>query len=340
MADAFSDIWSSTGVSKPTEPPRKLGTLASTPPVPGRAQNDVFTLLAAAGSSSTVGSRSATPGQPSALGSAAAARPMQKAASTGTALGGNDAFSGLLSGFSATQSSNNTNLTIAQRAALVEKERQERAQQKQQTHNTVPVASAWAGLDALGNSSITNPHTSPPSHDPLDDLGFGTFASSSPQAPPIKVTQSAPPPDDDWGFGEFASQSPAAPSSKQKATSASQFDDLLGFDDFAAPSVPRPSRSPDPPPRSNTPGDFDFGNREDGLLGNQSSDDDDILGDLSKPVEKLAAVSARYIYITIGSRCDRIAEAVRAQYSLSPTLAVRTTFSGCITTSSHPWTDS
>ncbi|KAH9854938.1 hypothetical protein C2E23DRAFT_774759 [Lenzites betulinus] len=285
MSDAFSDIWSSTGVSKPAEPPRKLGSLASTPPAPGRPQNDVFSLLAAAGSSSTVGSRSITPAQSPAIGSNVAARPIQKAASTGTALGGNDAFSGLLSGFSAAQSSNNTNLTIAQRAALVERERRELAQQQQQTASAAPVASAWAGLDALGGSS----HASAPSHDPLDDLGFGAFTSPTPQAPPIKVTQSAPPPEDDWAFGEFASPPAAAHSSKQKTAAASQFDDLLGFDDFAAPSAPRQSHSPAPPARSGTPGDFDFGNREDGLLANQSDDDDDILGDLSKPVEKLAA---------------------------------------------------
>lgn len=292
MSDAFSDLWNSTGVAKPAEPPRKLGSLASASPAPAaarRPQNDVFSMLAAAGSSSNVGSRSVTPAHTPALGSNGPAKPIQKAASTGTALGGSDAFSGLLSGFSSTQSANGANLTIAQRAALAEKERRERAQQ--QTSNPPQAAHAWAGLDALGGSSATaNTQSSTTSHDPLDDLGFGAFTSSSTStSPPIKVTQSAPQADDDWGFGEFSSQ--PAPAGKRKGPAASGFDDLLGFDDFSAPAASRQSSSP-APPRSDTLGDFDFGNREDGLLGGQSSDEDDILGDLSKPVEKLAAVSA------------------------------------------------
>ncbi|KAL1944085.1 hypothetical protein VTO73DRAFT_3270 [Trametes versicolor] len=293
MSDAFSDLWNSTGVAKPAEPPRKLGSLASASPAPAaarRPQNDVFSMLAAAGSSSNVGSRSVTPAHTPALGSNGSAKPIQKAASTGTALGGSDAFSGLLSGFSSTQSANGANLTIAQRAALAEKERRERAQQ--QTSNPPQAAHAWAGLDALGGSSATaNTQSSTTRHDPLDDLGFGAFTSSSTStSPPIKVTQSAPQADDDWGFGEFSSQpAPApAPAGKRKGPAASGFDDLLGFDDFSAPAASRQSSSP-APPRSDTLGDFDFGNREDGLLGGQSSDEDDILGDLSKPVEKLAA---------------------------------------------------
>ncbi|KAI0638600.1 hypothetical protein C8Q77DRAFT_1091841 [Trametes polyzona] len=293
MSDAFSDLWNSTGVSKPAEPPRKLGALASAAPAPNaprKPQNDVFSMLAAAGSSSTVGSRSGTPAQSPALGSNVAAKPMQKAASTGTALNGGDAFSNLLSGFS-TQSANTTNLTMAQRAALAEKERRERAQQQQQqTTGPASASSAWAGLDALGATTASTRAPSA-SHDPLDDLGFGAFTSSSssasaPKAAPLKAIQSAPPPEDDWGFGEFSSQPAGA--SGQKNAAASQFDDLLGIDDFAPPSAPRQSSSP-APPRSDTPGDFDFGDREDGLLGNHSADEDDILGDLGKPVEQLTA---------------------------------------------------
>ncbi|KAI0650851.1 hypothetical protein C8Q79DRAFT_409656 [Trametes meyenii] len=294
MSDAFSDLWNSTGAAKPAEPPRKLGTLGSVTPsqtAPRKPQNDVFSMLAAAGSSSTVGSRSVTPAHTPVLGSNVAAKPMQKAASASPALGGGDAFSGLLSGFSSTQSANSANLTMAQRAALAEKERRQHAQH-QASLPPPSASSAWAGLDALGgSSSTTKAHSSTPRHDPLDDLGFGAFSgSTTSNPPPITATKSAPPLDDDWGFGEFASQPTAAPppSSARKTAPASQFDDLLGFDDFAAPSSHRKSPSP-APPASNEPGDFDFGNREDGLLGNQSSDEDDILGDLGKPVEKLAA---------------------------------------------------
>ena len=242
-------------------------------------------MLAAASSSSTVTSRSVTPAQSSAFGSTVAAKPMQKAASTGTALGKGDAFSDLLSGFTGAQSSNNTNLTMAQRAALAEQERKQRAQQ--QTSNTPAHAasSAWAGLDALGASSTTT-HTSSAGHDPLDDLGFGAFSSGT-SAPP-KATKPAHA-GDDWGLEDFISQPAPAPAPTGKSASSSKIDDLLAFDDFAGPSGSHHSPSP-APQRSNTPGEFDFGNREDRLLDNQSSDEDDILGDLSKPVEKLAAV--------------------------------------------------
>ncbi|KAI0371504.1 hypothetical protein BV20DRAFT_965253 [Pilatotrama ljubarskyi] len=291
MSDAFSDLWNSTGVSKPAQPPPKLGSVvsaSSAQPATRKPQNDVFSMLAAAGSSSSVGSRSVTPAQSPALGLNATAKPMQKAASTGTSLGNGDIFSGLLSGFSSSQSSNSANLTIAQRAALVEKERRERAQQ--QASSPQPhTPSAWAGLDALGATSAAANTTT--GHDPLADLGFGSFSTATtitPSTARSKPAQSASPPDDDWGLEDFASRPAAVPASKGKAASTTKFDDLLGFDDFHTPSSTRPSASP-APPASDSPGDFDFGDREDGLLGNQSSDDDDILGDLSKPVEKVVA---------------------------------------------------
>ena len=51
-------------------------------------------------------------------------------------------------------------------------------------------------------------------------------------------------------------------------------------------------------PQNDTLGDFDFGEREDGLLGDHSGDEDDILGDLGKPVEELQAVS-RFLFLHI-----------------------------------------
>ena len=38
-----------------------------------------------------------------------------------------------------------------------------------------------------------------------------------------------------------------------------------------------------PPSRSDTPGDFDFGDRENALLDDDSGSEDDILGDLGRP---------------------------------------------------------
>ncbi|KAI8982783.1 hypothetical protein BD414DRAFT_491121 [Trametes punicea] len=296
MSDAFSDLWNSTGLSKPAEPPRKLGTLASasaaTQVAHRKPQNDVFSMLAAAGSSSNPASRSVTPTHSPALGSNnASAKPMQKAASTGTAPGGGggDAFSDLLSGFSSGQSTDSANLTIAQRAALAEKERRDRPQQ-QATSTPPPPPSAWAGLDTLGASSAaSHTHTSTTGHDPLDDLGFSSLSGSSPAQPgPQKAAKPTPLLEDDWGFGDFTSQPASVSASEQKASPTSQIDNLLGFDDFPASSTSRQSTSP-APPKSDSPGDFDFGDREDRLLDNRSSDEDDILGNLSKPVEKFVA---------------------------------------------------
>ncbi|KAI0711020.1 hypothetical protein C8T65DRAFT_739591 [Cerioporus squamosus] len=221
MSDAFADLWNSTGVAKPVEPPRKLGAMAAATPMQAAArkpQNDVFSMLAAAGPSSNT-----------------------------------------------SRSSNGANLTMAQRAALAEKERLALAQK---TYSPAPAA-----------------QTSTPSHDALDDLGFGSFSGSTAfSRPASKSPQPASALDDDWGFGDLTSQPAAAPATTGKAAPAS---DLLGFDDFTPASSSR-KPSPPAPPRSGTPGDFDFGDREDGLLGSHS-DDDDILGDLGKPVEQLVA---------------------------------------------------
>ena len=326
MSDAFADLWNSTGVAKPAEPPRKLGAMAATtqPMQARRPQNDVFSMLAATGPSSSTASRSTTPAQSPATGSNAP-RPMQKATSGGPsrAMGGGDAFSGLLSGTFSSAQSNGANLTMAQRAALAEKERLERAQKTHSQPHAAQASSAWAGLDALGGSSIaTSTKASSPSHDPLDDLGFGSFSHApAPARQASKSPQPASALDDDWGFGDFSSQL----ASSTKAAPAS---DLLGLDDFAPASSSRQSSSP--APRSNTPGDFDFGDREDGLLGNQS-DEDDILGDLGKPVEQLAAVS-----VNLSSRprmCQRPGtEAFNPQHPFPSTAAIRTAVACGLTT--------
>ncbi|KAI0758146.1 hypothetical protein C8Q74DRAFT_1452106 [Fomes fomentarius] len=282
MSDAFADLWNATGASKLAEAPRKLGAMAATPPSQAAAtrkpQNDVFSMLAAAGSSSSITSRSTTPLGP------VPPRLIQQTPSGGTRAAGSrggDAFSGLLSGTFAAQSSSNANLTMAQRAALAEKDKLERVQK---TQPSASASSAWAGLDALGGSSIT---TSAPTRNPLEDLGFSSFSSSPASArTPSKSLQPAPPPEDDWGLGDFSSPSAPAPAIATLSKPTPAYD-LFGLDDFIPASTSGKSTAPTPQ-RSVSPGDFDFGNREDGLLGNQS-DEDDILGDLGKPVEQLAA---------------------------------------------------
>ncbi|TFK94867.1 hypothetical protein K466DRAFT_535010 [Polyporus arcularius HHB13444] len=287
MSDAFADLWNSTGAAKPAEQPRKLGAMAAATPMQSAArkpQNDVFSMLAAAGPSNT--SRSVTPAHSPALGSNVP-RSIQKVSSGGPARAtggtGGDAFGDLLSG-TLTSAQNGANLTIAQRAALAEKERVAQAQKAYPP--VTQASSAWAGLDALGGPSVAPAsQTSSPSHDPLDDLGFGSFSNAP--TPPRPASQSPQPPsalDDDWAFGELTSQPAARPPSTGNAVPASG---LFSLDDFIS-ATASPKSSSRAPPRSDTPGDFDFGDREDGLLGGQS-DEDDILGDLGKPVEHLAA---------------------------------------------------
>ena len=168
--------------------------------------------------------------------------------------GGGDAFSSLLGGSLASQPSTGANLTMAQRAALAEKERRERAQQTQPSASS-HTSSAWAGLDTLGSStsSSAKPKAPSASNDLFDD--FAAF-SGAPAAVPPKASQ-PPLPDDDWGLGDFGSSAPKPVGRTQPAAPQT---DLFGLHDFLSGS------SSAAPPRSNTPGDFDFGNSEDGLL--------------------------------------------------------------------------
>ncbi|KAF9463679.1 hypothetical protein BDZ94DRAFT_1217783 [Collybia nuda] len=268
MSDSFADLWNSSVPTKPTQAP-KLGSV-TTSTAQKRPQHDVFSLLSSTGSSST-NSRPITPSTISQQ--KPIAKPPPKASS------GGDAFSGLFDGSLPGGSSNGARMTIAERAAQVEKERLASLQRHQQS--VKQTSSAWDGLDSLGNTpSPSLPKTSNSSQD--DDWGFGTAAPIQPTPKP-KIVQK-PMDDDDWGLGDLAA---AAVSQPQARTPASQA--IWDLDEFAGASS---SAQPSPPiitthQRSDSPGDFDFGNREDALLGDDSNDEDDILGALSKPVDSI-----------------------------------------------------
>ncbi|KAH9919689.1 uncharacterized protein B0H18DRAFT_1096064 [Fomitopsis serialis] len=235
MSDSFADLWNSTGVSKPAEQPRKLGSLAPVIPPSRNAKNDVF----------VPASRSGTPG---------AAGPIQSTRSLGTS--SSDAFSGLFSGSLAPGSTaNRANMTIAERAAQAERERREQSQQQHAAAKQS--ANAWAGLDSLGNL--------------------------------VPAAKPSTPAQDDWGLDDFISQ----PAARKRTSAPPRGESLLDLDEFnPIPSAQSTRTSPHPPQsRSDTPGDFDFGDREDGLLGDQS-DEDDILGELSKPVSQRSPPSS------------------------------------------------
>lgn len=115
------------------------------------------------------------------------------------------------------------------------------------------------------------------------DVSSSSSASAQPKKPAPTV----------WDFDLLGAS--ASTSNQSEAALPSAHDDLLGEFDLLS-SKPA-ARSPKPPPRepsphvqrSSTPGDFDWGDEQDGrtgLLNNgdaESDDGNDILGTLSKP---------------------------------------------------------
>ncbi|TCD60279.1 hypothetical protein EIP91_010431 [Steccherinum ochraceum] len=295
MSDSFADLWNSTTPVKPAEPPKKLGALsASSSASNGRKPtNDVFSLLATTSSSSS--SRSITPSYTNTPQSASSSRPnvTQKTSSSSSG----DAFSGLLSGSLAPGSANQANMTIAQRAAQAERQRSEELLRQ---HNaTQKAASAWAGLDSLGKPS-SSATKGAPSGSTNDDWAFD-FASPpsqtqvKPQLPAAQKSSTAAVDDDDWGLGDFSAaptKTQSAPARASPAPQKASTGSLWELDEFTSTTSKNGRQfSPEPPRhRSDTPGSFDFGDREDreeGLLSHRSDDEDDILGDLSKPVDQV-----------------------------------------------------
>lgn len=287
MSDSFADLWNSTAPSKPSQPPQPR-TLGSVPPSAQqrRPQTDVFSMLAAA---SPASSRSVTP-------SYVATQPVLKAGTSGgikpvqkTSSSGGDAFSDLFSGSSAS-STNGAKLTIAEKAALAEKQRQPQQQKSQgRSANTNHASgSTWDGLDALGNSTFGMSRTSSispaPQQDDWQDLLAPNAPSASPGAKSVSVHD-----DDDWGLNDFVSK----PTVKQPSPAPVQSQSLWSLEEFASspgPAAVRVSPAPENG-RSSTPGSFDFGDREDGLLEDHSGDEDDILGALAKPPQPRTTLS-------------------------------------------------
>lgn len=286
MSDSFADLWNSTAPSKqaqPSQPPTLGSALPSSQP--HRPQSDVFSMLAAA---SPASSRSVTPSRvpvQAALKSASTTR--APAGPTRTvhqgARGGGDAFSDLFSGSSSTSNSS-TKLTIAERAALAEKHKyaQQRGKQIVSSGNKQTPGSAWHGLDVLesstfGQSRSNSISPAPPHDDDWNDLlAPPAVASTGLTAETVSVQD-----DDDWGLNDFVSR----PVVKEPSRPPSQSQSLWELDEFVSPPEPAAIRvSPAPEnSRTSTPGSFDFGDREDGLLEYQSGDEEDILGDLAKP---------------------------------------------------------
>ncbi|KAL4245748.1 hypothetical protein ABKN59_001623 [Abortiporus biennis] len=267
MADSFADLWNTTAQTKQPEAPRKLG------------------------SSSTTNSRSTTP---SYTGSTPSLVSQPKTVQKSTSNGG-DAFSSLLSP-SFSSGANTANMTIAQRAAQVEKLRATQAPSRQ-TESSNP-SSAWAGLDSLGSTSFSAASSTQSATPVQEDDWMSSFNTPAPVKPvtqpraqstlPSQLQNSKPKPpplEEDWGLNDFVSKGePVRPASKKPAGS------LWELDDIVSPSTAglTPATGDALLSRSDSPGrDFDFGNRENVVFDTRSDDEDDILGDLSKPVDMI-----------------------------------------------------
>ncbi|KAI0321969.1 hypothetical protein OF83DRAFT_1050274 [Amylostereum chailletii] len=280
MSDSFANLWNSSAPSKPATSPQTLGSSqGATSPANGarRPQYDAFSILASSGSS-TSSSRAQTPATSTSLS-------IKSAPKMATALSssGSDAFSGLLSG-TLGGASNDAGLSIAARTAKAEAEK--RAALVKQQEVAQKQASAWAGLDSLGGPPSVRSPLQPSTPQPDDgDWLFGSVVTSTANASKLQPAQPSttqPIQGDDWSLDSLITQ-PANPSTLVSSSQPKSIWDLDEFEHSSIPDAVSQSASQHNPSRSNTPGDFDFGDREDGPHGIDLQDDDDLLGILGKP---------------------------------------------------------
>ncbi|KAH8830023.1 hypothetical protein DL96DRAFT_1591288 [Flagelloscypha sp. PMI_526] len=263
MGDSFSDLWSTNAPANQKNKPMGSLSAQNTPTISPQAAYgnkrttpDIFSMLASSGTPGN--SRPITP-QPQRVSP-------KPPASTST---NGDAFSELFSGSSAT--TNTSKLTLAQQAA------QKAATSKlSSTPSPAPAPaapSAWDGLDSLGGFSSVSPAPTASLTSTNDIFDVGT---------PAPVADN-----DDWGLSDFVSA--PAPQQAPQPTPQTSSGNIWDSDDFASSN----SRSDSP---SNN---FNFGSREDagsddewgvkrGVGAQNYEDDDDILGDLGKPVDHAA----------------------------------------------------
>lgn len=285
MADSFADLWSTVAPSNSApQKPRKLNDLISStaPSQSTRPQNDLFSLLAVSNSSSSSNSRTTSPGianQP---------RPQSNSPKPPPPSNG-DAFSGLLSGSLGNGPTNPGNLSLAEQAAKAEKEKKDRLLKLNQRTATKGQSSAWSGLDSLGTTSTFTPPQKQPALQKKDDIDWIFDAPAPTPSKPAPSPPSTGEPtvitdeDDDWGLSDFVSKPTAAPATFAPQRKAPKPSSIWDLEDVEPPTQPSPPSKK--AARPNSPGeDFDFGNREDRLLDNDSNDEDDVLGSLSKPV--------------------------------------------------------
>lgn len=310
MSDSFADLWSSTAPSNtqnlPLSQQKKPAVAGISQQKPGQ---DLFSLLSSTSSTPSyvgasrmqsssslnaakTGSRPITP---SMAASNPGTRPGSSLSQTKASNGGSDAFGDLLSGIGSSKSGKTENMTMAERAALAQKQRL--ATQTNSNH-LISSQSQWAGLDALGaGSSSTAP--SKPGSTSLDahDWGLGEFAAppkpSSAATSALTKSNASQEIDDDWGLGDFGSPSSqvsrAPVTVNTRKSSQNKPGTLWDLEDVVSTSS-KPQEHVDSPDF-----DFDFGNREytetPPVQDHPQHDEDDVLGLLSKPVDAVRSTS-------------------------------------------------
>ncbi|KIJ55106.1 hypothetical protein M422DRAFT_23757 [Sphaerobolus stellatus SS14] len=283
MSD-FSDLWTPSNPAKTQK--TTLSTLGATAKSNSAntsrvATPDAFSLLSATRSPQQ--SRPITP-------ALSKTTPSSKPASIN-----NDAFGGLVS-LGGSSSSRDDNLTIAERAARAEQEHKRLLEKDTAAFKSQ--GSFWDKFESSTPSSQPAPAPAKAQAPAWDD--FDVLSAPPAQSKPVASSNNGDLLSDFDFLGSGSQATPAMPPKAKPDISASNNNDLLsdfdllGSPSYAPPSTQSRNRSPfdEPtsslsslspaagPSRTDTPGSFDFGNREDGL-----DDEDDILGDLAKPIE-------------------------------------------------------
>lgn len=179
---------------------------------------------------------------------------------------------------------------------MVEKQRLA-SQSKSPAAPAVQNSHQWSGLDVLGGGPIapTASRSRSVIADDNDDWGLGDFAVPVTAKPKAQAPAKK---DSLLDFGDFDSgpstaSAPARSPPAQQTKSGSLWD----LDEFTSGSSSTAHTQSNGQEKFDSPDfDFDFGNREDASNGQSHHGDDDILGDLSKPVEAIRAQSTAVRY--------------------------------------------
>ncbi|KAI6147433.1 hypothetical protein BKA82DRAFT_4153564 [Pisolithus tinctorius] len=263
MADSFADLWTSSAPVKQTQQPQRLGASSAPKPNPPsqRPQWDAFSALSA----SQPTSRTHLPLQAQIQQKPVAVSQRQNVSS--------DAFSGLFDasmGFGSGSAKEATNMSMAEKATLAQKGKAQQAQlENGRISSQSAIPSAWDGLDSLAQTTIPVMSSAVKSP-PQDDFDFTFGCAKATQKIDSGVSQD----EGDWGLSDFSSPHPSAQLKAQPKVQS-----LWDIDDFASPS---PQRSQTDSPVSSN---LTVRNDRENALFDGNVREDDILGDLCKPVQ-------------------------------------------------------